>query len=320
LHARSNRVIALAAMTGVVAFVAILPEIASSYVVAIIISILSYVALTEAWNILSGYTGYFFFGAAAFYGVGQYAGAILMSFTPYYASVALSASLAFVIACGLGIVFLRIRGAYFAIGSYALTAALANVVFYWQSHVARTTGVLVPVQDNSTVMRCMLAIALVTIGTAYLIKNSKFGLGLFAIRENEDAAETAGVNTTLYKVVAFGICGLLMGATGAAVVARLGYVDVFGAFAEYISIYPVVMGLLGGIGTVVGPIMGAVIVGSIFEVFFGSGDPYPFELGLALLLICIVQFVPSGFPEMLRHLSRLVVQSVETKSIPSVTG
>jgi branched-chain amino acid transport system permease protein len=229
-----------------------------------------------------------------------------MSYTSYYASVAMSAFLASVFACGLGIVFLRIRGAYFAIGSYALTAALANLVFYWQSNTARTTSVLVPVQDNSTVLHCMLAITLITIATAYLIKNSKLGLGLFAIREDEDAAEAAGVNTTLYKVVAFGICGLLMGATGAAVVARLGYVDVYGAFEEYISIYPVVMGLFGGIGTVSGPIIGAVVLRSIFEVFFGSGNPYPFEIALALLLIGIIMFVPSGFPEIIRHLSRMV--------------
>jgi len=290
----------------------LVPSVAPAFVL-FLVSVLTFVVLTQAWNIMTGYCGYFFLGGATFYGIGAYIMA-LSPYLPYHLNILLAGSISAACAFALGIPFLRIRGPYFAIATFTSGELVKNVVYYLEHELARTTGRYLASQEISLVYYTILGIAIAATLVSYGVRNSKFGLGLFSIKENEDAAESTGVNTTLYKLYAFSLCAFFTGATGAAVVARFGYIDAWVAFDSTYSMYPVVMGFFGGAGTVMGPILGAAILRSIFEVFFGGRDPYPFGIALGVLIIVSRMLLPLGLTGIKSSLSRFSKRTALARS------
>lgn len=236
---------------------------------SLLILILMFCALATSWNILAGYTGYVSFGQAGFFGIGAYVTA--MPF--YYLGVnpflmvplagAAAAGLAFVI----GYPCLKLRGSYFAIVTMALAFILQLIVW----NVSWTGGgVGLPLRLLTTsetfvdplvaYYLAMLGVALAALIVSQVIENSKFGYGLTAIRESEDVAESAGVPTFRYKLLAFMVSTFFAGMVGGVWAPWVGYVQPMGAFPIFVSIYSVVMSVFGGIGTWMGPVLGAIIM------------------------------------------------------------
>jgi len=276
------------------------------YVLALMISVLATVALVASWNIISGYAGYLFLGAAAFYGLGAYFVALSSNVLSWYAAIPLAGLICFVVAFAIGIPFLRIRGPYFIIATYAVAELISNVLLYMEHTFAGTIGRYVTIQEPLEIYIAILLVAFAAVIVSSSIRHTKFGLGLLSIKGDEDAASASGVNTTLYKLIAFGVTAMFMGMAGAAVIPRLGYVDNTIAFAPRISFNVLVMGVLGGAGSVLGGAVSAVVLSLLFEIFFSSAEPFPFMVALGLVLFVAIFFMPGGLAQLFSRISKRI--------------
>jgi len=268
------------------------------YSLALMISVLAAVAMVASWNVISGYTGYLFLGAAAFYGLGAYVVAIAADTVSWYAAIPLAGAVCFCVAFVIGIPFLRIRGPYFIIATYAFAELISNVLLYLEATFSGTIGRYIETVDTFQIYIAILSVAFASVIVCSAIRQSKFGLGLLSIKGDEDAASASGVNTTLYKLIAFGVTAMFMGMAGAAVIPRLGYIDNTIAFSTRISFKTLVMGVLGGAGSIAGGAVSAVLLSLLFEIFFSSADPFPFLIALGVLLFVAIFFMPGGLAQL----------------------
>jgi branched-chain amino acid transport system permease protein len=184
---------------------ATLPLYGSSYNVVLLTGILMYIIITVSWTIFSGSTGYISLAPAAFFGVGIYTMAILGHTLPMLAVVVIGGLISFILALLVGALTLRLRGIYFAIFTFGLVVLIKELLLFWEIVVTRTRGRFVVLESNNTIYYVILSIFVVSLIAAYLIRNSKFGLALRSIGENEEAAAHTGVNVTLVKVITFAI-------------------------------------------------------------------------------------------------------------------
>jgi len=258
------------------------------YLLSLFISVLVYVTLVAAWNIISGYTGYLFLGAAAFYGLGAYVVPWTSGLLPYLAAIPVAGALCFAAAFLIGVPFLRIRGPYFIIATFALGQLISNVILYYEVVFTRTVGRWIALQDLELIYINMVTIAFGTVIAAYFVKNSRFGYGLLSIKGDEEAAEASGVPTTMHKLFAFGLCAFFMGLAGAASVPRFGYADNTIAFSSTVSFNTLIIASLGGSGNVVGGTISAILLTLVFELFFSAAEPYPFLVLMGALIFLVV--------------------------------
>jgi branched-chain amino acid transport system permease protein len=286
-----NTLIILIIFAILIAFPPILPD----YYLSILRDVLMWMALSIAWHFFSGSTKYISLGSTAFFGIGLYTAAIgirsglpLLGIALYVVCVNLALALV------IGIVSLRLRGIYFAI----LTFSASNVVMYlvqWvEIIIVGTRGTYVPITFDS--LTCYYAILLCTIVILLLttlLRRSKFGLALKMIGESEEAAVHVGVNASVYKTLGFAISAMLMGLMGASFVTRLPYISTETAFDPKYSFLPAVMTLLGGIGSVYGPIIGSVTLTLLDDLLSVTLTHY-FLIVLGAILIVIVILLPNG--------------------------
>jgi ABC-type branched-subunit amino acid transport system ATPase component/ABC-type branched-subunit amino acid transport system permease subunit len=256
-----------------------------------------YIALAQAWNILAGLSGQVSLGVGAFVGAGAYAMGLIM----VHAGAGLVPGL--VVAAGAGgllglllaVPLLRLRGDYFAVGTLAAALALQAWLLNW-SFAGGSTGLSLPVgavPSLGGLYRLGVVVAVLGIGAAVVVRGSRFGLRLLAIREHEEAAATLGVNTWRMRVGALVLSSVLMGlAGGAFAVMQLSF-EPNGMVGMNWTIWALMMVVIGGFGTITGPIAGAVFVYYVVATELAS---YP-TLGLFIegaLLIVIVRFAPRG--------------------------
>lgn len=279
------------------------PLYSSRVVIQILLTIILYVQLVIAWNIFSGYTGYLFLGVAAIYGIAGYSYAILSTRLPYFLSIVLVGIICFIIAYPLGLVFLRIRGPYFAIASYAIVLLFASLVLYYEQAVSYLSGRTVDIIPLPKIYTVLLAVTIITLIVAVIIKRSKFGYGLSCIKGNEDLANVVGINTSFYKTITFSISAFFIGITAAAIVPRGGYIDTTTVFAPIISFNVLVMGVIGGMGSLRGGIISAVLLSLFYEFFATSQNPYPFFIAIGVLLILGIFFFPNGIEGAIKRIS-----------------
>ena len=256
-----------------------------------------YIALAEAWNILAGLSGQVSLGVGAFVGTGAYALGLVM----VHAGAGLLAGLVVAAAAGglLGLILtvplLRLRGDYFAVGTLAAALALQAWLLNW-NFAGGSTGLSLPVDGIPSLAGLYylgLAVGVLGVGAAVLVRGSRFGLRLLAIREHEEAAATLGVNTWRMRAAALVLSSVLMGlAGGAFAVMQLSF-EPTGMVGMNWTIWALMMVVIGGFGTITGPIAGAVFVYYVVATELAS---YP-TLGLFIegaLLIVIVRFAPRG--------------------------
>ncbi len=287
-----------------VALTSLAPLGVNEYHQSFLLQVFLVIALAQAWNLISGMTGYVSFGHAAFFGVGAYVGALFLTWGfPWWLAVLHSAGIAALLAVPLGILTLRLRGPYFAIAMLGLNEVGRIVATLWVDLTRGGTGLtLAPALLPSLNIKyfSMLGLALgATLLVAY-IHRSRFGLELRAIREDEEAAEMVGVNTTLNKVIAFVLSALIPGAVGAVYVMYTSYINPSSAFDHARNIEMIVVVLFGGSGTVWGPIIGAGTVMVLRELLWAQ-FPAAHLAALGVLLLIVVLYLPGGLISILRE-------------------
>jgi len=294
-------IVALAA----VAALAVVPFTLSPVIVQFGISTLLLAVLAQGWNIIGGFTGYASFGNSVFYGLGTYGTAVAMvKFElPFWLGLAIGAVVAVAFALLLGLPVLRLRGHYFAITTLALSEAVAAIIANLDI-TGRNTGLILPLIRGDT-MFYELSLGLVVLATLAVLwlSRSRFGFGLIAIREREDAAEVMGIPTTLYKTLAFGLAALFSALAGGIHAYWITFIDPASAFDISLNVRMIIMAVFGGAGTVVGPVIGALMLSGVAEVL-ASYITGVASLFFGLVIIAAVVFTPRGVIDAVRKLPR----------------
>jgi branched-chain amino acid transport system permease protein len=258
--------------------------------------------LAQSWNIIGGYTGYPSFGNSVFYGLGGYGTAIAMVqfHLPFAAGLALGAMLAVLFAFLLGLPVLRLRGHYFAIATLGLAEVMAAIVSNLEI-AGRNVGLVLPLLKGDALFfeLSLGLLALTTLVVAW-ISRSRFGFGLVAIRENEEAAAVMGINTTLYKVLAFALCSVFTALAGGIHTYWITYLDPDSAFDISLNVKMIIMAVFGGAGTVFGPVLGAFLLSAISEVL-ASRITSMASLFFGLVIVAAIVFMPRGFADLIRR-------------------
>ncbi len=276
---------------------------------------LMYIAMASSWNIIGGYAGYTSLGHNVFFAVGGYFSGVLLVYfkvSPFLtAPLAGLAALAFGLLVGL--ISLRTRGPAFIISTIAMILLLRIALDNWD-YIGGATGMSGPlVRLPLGLVKVpfyygMLLIAMGAVYSSYRIRHSKFGLGLRAISQDEVKAEVAGIPTSLYKILAFAISGLFIGMAGALWGYYLTYLKPGIFLTIIVAAQLVLMSVLGGKGTVAGPIVGTVVFITVNE-FFVAKLGFT-ELNIAatgILLVVVLLFFPKGIVGSLKEIGRLPV-------------
>jgi branched-chain amino acid transport system permease protein len=283
----------------------------STYVMHILILVLMWSVIGMAWNILGGYTGQVSFGHAAFFGFGAYSAGILYQTFGISAwwGIPVCVAVLMVLSLVIGYICLRLRGAYFALATLALgeicRVAAENLVDLTQGNL----GILIKERTWITKIWYFYVILLIAAATYVIIKivmESKLGYYFVAIREDQDAAESLGIDTTFYKTVSLCLSGVFTGIAGAFYMNYMGYIDPGVVFPLYdISIVTVMVVMVGGAATYWGPIIGALIMVFLAEEirslpYIGAAHQTIF----GVILILIIMFLPNGIVGDFRKLIR----------------
>jgi branched-chain amino acid transport system permease protein len=271
----------------------ILPFFAPIYAAILLSTIFMYIVLTSSWAMFSGPTGQLSLATAAFFGIGIYIAATLGNNMPLLVVVLIGGLASAGMALLVGSLTLRLKGVYFAIFTFGLLELIKHFLLWFEIKFTGTRGRFVVVVDYNTVYFIMLAILVLTLLTAYLIRRSKYGLALQSIGEQEEAAEHIGVNVTLVKVSTFAISAFFIGATGTIMATRWTYVDPYIAFNMNFSFTPVLMAIFGGMGQLYGPVLGATIFAYLEETLI-TKFPYYYMLLFGFILVVSVLYLPNG--------------------------
>ena len=270
-----------------------LPLYAPGYPVVLFTSILMYVILTVSWTIFSGSTGYISLAPAAFFGVGIYATAVIGKALPFPIVVAIGGAASFFLALLVGALTLRLRGIYFAIFTFGLVMLISHSLAFYELHWTGTRGRFVMPMAYNTIYYYILGIFVLLLITSYIIKNSKYGLALLSIGQEEDAAAHTGVNVVLVKVITFAISAFFMGAAGTIMSTKWTYIDPGIAFNPFFSFMPVLMAIFGGVGQLYGPVIGATIF-TYLEEFLITRFAELYMLIFGSILVIAILYLPNG--------------------------
>ena len=265
-----------------------------------------YAAMSVGWDIMGGYAGYVSLGTVGFFGLGSYVAGLLVVHAgiPVFISAPFVGVLMGILGAGLGWVSLRVRGTSFVIVTLTFTYVVQLLMLNLRFITGGSAGLYLPLLKLPGDMVIIpfyygnLILLVVAVLVSLAIRRSKFGLGLIAIREEEGKADGSGVNTSLYKILAFAISVSFAGAAGALHAQYLNYIDPDLAFELIITLSVIIMALVGGRGTVWGPVLGAFIIQplSVYLIYLTpsqiAGQVHLIALGLVLILV--VMFLPEG--------------------------
>jgi branched-chain amino acid transport system permease protein len=283
---------------------AMLPVYASGYTPILMTSIFMYVVLSVSWTMFSGPTGYMSLATAAFFGVGIYTAAVIGKSVPLPVFAVVGGLVSAALAVLVGALTLRLRGVYFAIFTFGLVMLIPQVLVFWELHAYSTRGRFVPVVDYNTIYYAMLAILIIAMSVAYVVRRSKYGLALQSIGEYEEAAAHIGIDVTMVKVVTFALSAFFVGAAGATMATRWTYVDPYIAFNANFSFLPVLMAIFGGMRQLYGPVVGAVIFTYLQEKLI-TGFPDVYMLIFGVVLVAAILYMPNGLVGLLLRLWKL---------------
>ena len=285
-------------------------------------TVLQYIVLATAWNILGGYCGYVNFGSAGFFAIGVYTTVFfhavgqqidtlmpeflvapmqLIFPLPLPVLIVLAGAVAGLVGLGMGYLTLRLRGVFFAIATLALTVVMETFIVNW-SFVGGSRGAYVIPPNEVPIFghfiqflfALMLLLVIIALTTARLIERSKLGVGFATIRDDELAAEASGVPTLRLKLVATVVSGALMGMAGAPVPYYIGYVEPASAFNLSYAVNSIAMPMIGGTTSWVGPLVGALLLGTLQQVATVTISSAVNLLIVGLLLIFFVIVAPRG--------------------------
>jgi len=273
----------------------------SGYLIRLFAIIFLWIGKAACWNVIAGYTGYIDFGAAGYFGIGSYVTALLMSKgqVPFLISVLLGGLISALIAYPIGFPTLRLKGAYFGIATLAFAEATKQILLEFDKTAGVRLfegphGITLPIGPGNEFFYFVgLGVMVVVIGINYWIEHSKFGYALRAIREAELTAELSGVDTLRAKIEAYMISAFFLGVIGGIEAYWLTYITPHMVFDVMITIQIVVMALLGGMGTVLGPAVGASFLTVIYEILHRD-FPYTYAIIVGLIIVTVVLLMPKG--------------------------
>ncbi len=311
----TKRIVSIILIAVVVIALTIIPLVTKKdNVINLLILVLLYMTLASSWNILGGYTGQTNLGHAAFFGIGSLVTRLLwVKGFPFFPSFLAGGIVAVALALLIGFPAFRLKGVYFAIGTLAL-AQILNI----------TVGNNLPdmsynpaIANYNLVPRyyLFLGLAIFIIALAYFLVNSKWGLGMMAVREGEDAAESLGISALKHKLLALTVSAFLAGLVG-------------GAFAYYhVSYYlnmpfgpewtfdPMMMAYIGGTGTIIGPIIGSLFFVGLKQLLVLNVGEYHLII-FGILFVLIVLFLPGGLVEAWTKIQKLLIRRKNLRKIP----
>jgi len=300
----SNGKFAVVAIAVAIAFAAASQLVPNEYFFTAAYVVLQFVILATAWNILGGYTGYVNFGSAAFFAIGAYSTVVLYNAAkaPLLVMIVAGTLVAGLLGLGLGYLTLRLRGVFFAIASLALAVVLYTFIVNWD-YVggARGAYVLQPREVPFGLPRyihllyiVLVLQAAVALVVARAIEKSTIGRGLAAIRDDELAAECSGVPTLRLKIFSATVSGALMGMAGTTFPFYLSYIEPSSAFGLSYAVNSIAMPLIGGMMSWVGPLIGAVLLGSVQQLVQVTISSAWNLLIVGVLLVLFVTLAPNG--------------------------
>jgi branched-chain amino acid transport system permease protein len=275
---------------------AFVPMLHNSYYENLGRGILMFATLSLGWNIIGGYTGYVSFGNVVFFGLGSYTAAALWQHwqiqnVAVYVIAAVIVGVAFALI--LGVPILRLKGHYFGIATLGIALAVQEIITNLDWLGGGSGFTVRQIDSFSTYYYAMWVVCALSMLATYGIARSKLGYAFVAIRENEEAAAVLGVNATRYKVIAWAISAAMAAAAGAVFAGANGFIDGPTAFAVDNNVFPIVMTILGGVGTVAGPLVGAIILTAINETLW-SHFPQVHTLFFGLVIVIVIVFLPRG--------------------------
>jgi branched-chain amino acid transport system permease protein len=293
---------------GALAVLLVVPPFLPRYGLEVLISILLFAYLGAAWNILGGYAGQFSFGHAAFFGIGAYTSTLLFLRAGLSPWVGMAAGGALAMAFGLFAGYLSfrygLRGPYFSLVTLAFAEMLRVVAVNWK-FVGSSLGLVVPTGSAPSLLLfaeklpyyyVILAMTLGALGVTRWIERAKLGYALVAVRENEDAAEAAGVDALGAKLSAMALSSFMTALGGTFYAQYFSYIDPTITFGPSVSIQALLPAIVGGPGTALGPLLGAFVLTPISELSRAAirGRPGVDVMVYGLVLILVISFLPNG--------------------------
>lgn len=290
-----------------------------------------WIALATSWSLLSGYAGYFSLGHAAFLGAGMYTSATLAAKFgwPFLATLPMAALVAALLGCGVGALVFRLprlRGELFALMTLAVTFILATVIL--NTPIDGGSGVFlsaVPVpkiieSQTGTIYLLGLGVCMGSLAIAWTVSHSRFGLGLYAISDDEDVAEVKGVPTFQYKMLAFALSAGIAGAMGGVHSIYVGFLTVGETFGIGVPLSVILMSVLGGARHWLGPAIGATLITVALFGFAASGQSLVGRAVVALMLIGAVLWLPEGIIPTWQKRRRLAAQRAAAAAAAAAAG
>jgi branched-chain amino acid transport system permease protein len=277
--------------------------------------VLQFVVLATAWNILGGYCGYVNFGSAAFFAVGAYSSVALYKAAPALplpVLIVIGGFLSGLIGLGVAYLTLRLRGIFFAISTLALAVVIQTLVINW-TYVGGSRGAYIIRANEINVLGLeipyiqylfllMLALSVIAVTTARSIERSRLGYGFATIRDDEQAAEACGVPTLKLKLIATTLSGAFMGMAGAPFPYYIGYIEPASAFNLQYAVNAIAMPMIGGTTSWIGPVIGAVLLGTMQQIATVTISSAVNLLIVGVLLVTFVIIAPNGIVGLVRGL------------------
>ncbi len=265
--------------------------------------VLEYLVLATAWNILGGYCGYVNFGTAAFFALGAYTSVAIHKFSPMPIPVLilLGGIVSGIVGLGMGYLTLRLRGAFFSIATLALAVVVQTLITNWDyvggsrgAYVVRPATVPLVGSYIQYLFLVMLVLAILAVFAARMIERSWLGYGFASIRDDELAAEASGVPTLRLKLMATTLSGAFMGMAGAPLPYYVGYLDPASGFNLAYAVNSIAMPLVGGTTTWIGPVIGALLLGTVQQVATVTISSAVNLLIVGVVLVGFVMIAPNG--------------------------
>jgi branched-chain amino acid transport system permease protein len=290
------------ALAAIVAVLAVLPWTGNTVLVQFGINVLLLATLAQGWNIIGGYTGYPSFGNSVFYGLGAYGVAISMVQyqLPFWAGMLFGLALGVAFAGLLGLAVLRLKGHYFAICTLGLALVMTAIVSNLEI-AGSNIGLVLPLHTGEALFY-ELALGLLVLATLtiFWLSRSRFGFGLIAIRENEEGAAVLGVNTTLYKILAFMLSAAFTALAGGIYAYYITFIDPAGVFDVGLNVKMIIMAVFGGPGSVLGPVVGAFVLSAVSEVLATKVTSIA-SMFFGVVIVVAVVFMPRGVIDLVKN-------------------
>ena len=288
-------------------FLIVAPTFLTGYWIRTLTDIFMFAILATSWNLIAGYCGYAAFGNVVFFGLGAYTTGILMTkvHMSFFLGVAAGGILSVLLAIILGFPLLRLKGHYFAIATLGVNEALREIVINLTNLTGGGYGISLPILPGKVHIILaffyflMLGLLVAAVILTQIISKKRLGFAFRAIRADEEAASLSGINTRMYKIIAWSLSALFTGLAGGVYAVWITYIDPVSVFDMSIAIKFCIMVLLGGAGTVFGPVIGAFIL-EIISILVWSKFAVLHAAILGFIIILVVILMPRGFMQFIK--------------------